>query len=63
MDKLLLKFMADVMYMKGLLCFEELEAIYDAKSPADLEAIFEKMIRGEFNVYKRGEPYTDYASG
>lgn len=62
MDKLVLKFFADVLYLKGILCFEELEAIGDAKNAEDLERIFERMYRGDFNVYKRGEPYTDYAS-
>lgn len=63
MDKLVLRFFADVMYLKGIICYEELEAILDVKHPEDLEVIFEKMYRGEYNVYKRGEPYTDYASG
>lgn len=60
MDKVVLKFFADVLYLKGLLCYEELEAIMEATNPSDLEVIFEKMYRGEYNVYKRGEPYTDY---
>lgn len=61
MDKIAIQFFADVLYLKGLLCFEELEAILDARNPEDLDAIFEKMFRGEFNPYKRGEPYTDFA--
>ena len=60
MDKLVLKFFADALYLKGLLCYEELEAIYDIRSPQDLEEVFEKMIRGEFNAYRKGEPYTEY---
>lgn len=59
MDKVVLGFVADVLYLKGLICFEELEGIMDAKDPADLGDVFEKMIRGEYNVYKRGEPYTN----
>lgn len=55
MDKLILKFIADVLYLKGLLCYEELEAIMEVRNPSDLDDVFEKMIRGEFNVYKRGE--------
>lgn len=57
MDKILLKFFADVLYIKGKLCAEELEAIYDAKTPSDLDNIFEKMMQGKYNVYKRGESY------
>lgn len=60
MDKVLLKFFADVLYLKEQLCSEELEDIYDAKSPSDLDDIFEKMMRGEYNVYKRGESYANY---
>jgi hypothetical protein len=62
MDKTLLQFFADVLYLKGLLCYEELEAILEAKNPSDLEGIFEKMLRGEYNVYRKGEPYTGYTS-
>lgn len=58
MDKVTLKFFADVLYLKGLLCYEELEAIMEAKTPSDLDEIFEKMMGGKYNVYKRGEVYT-----
>jgi predicted metal-binding protein len=60
MDKVLLKFFADVLYLKEQLCSEELEDIYEAKTPIDLDNIFEKMMRGEYNVYKRGETYANY---
>ena len=60
MDKIAIQFFADVLYLKGLLCYEELEAILDAQSPEDLDMVFEKMFRGQFNPYKRGEPYTDF---
>lgn len=60
MDKLTLGFIADVLYLKGIICFEELDAIMNATNPTDLEVIFEKMFRGEFNVYRKGEPYTEY---
>lgn len=59
MDKIVLKFFADVLYLKGYLYYEELEAIYDAKTPEDLDAIFEKMMRGEFSAYRKGEAYGD----
>jgi hypothetical protein len=53
--KLMLGFFADVLYVKEVLCFEEFNAIMEAKYPSDLEDIFERLMRGEFNVYKRGE--------
>lgn len=62
MDKMVLKFMADILYVKGILCVEELEAIDNVRTPADLDAVFERILRGDFNVYKRGEVYTGYAS-
>ena len=61
MDKVVLGFVADVLYLKGLICFEELEGIMEAKDSSDLGNVFEKMIRGEYNVYKRGEPYSNHS--
>lgn len=55
--KVLLKFFADVMYVKGLLCSEELEDIMEARTLFDLDNIFEKMMRGGYNAYKKGESY------
>lgn len=57
MDKLVLGFVADILYLKGIICSEELEAILDVSKPTDLSAIFEKMYRNEYNALKRGEPY------
>lgn len=57
MDKTVLGFVADVLYLKGIICYDELEAIMDVKSPKDLGDVFERMIRSEFNVYKKGESY------
>lgn len=61
MDKIVLKFLADVLYIKGFICFEEFDAIMESKNSSDLDDIVEKMIRGEFNVYKQGEGYIRYA--
>lgn len=55
--KELLKFIADVLYMKGIICYEEIDAIYDVRNGDDLEKIVEKMNDGSFNVYKKGEGY------
>ena len=57
MDKITLKFLADVLYIKGIICYEELEDIMDVKTPFDLDNIVEKMLSDEYNVYKRGEGY------
>jgi hypothetical protein len=56
-DKVVIKFFTDILYLKGMLCAEELEDIYDASTPSDLDAIFDKMMSNKYNVYKRGEGY------
>lgn len=61
MDKVTLKFLADVLYIKGILCYEEFEDIMDAKTFVDLDKIIEKMLRSEYNVYRRGEGYVGYS--
>lgn len=61
MDKIVLKFLADVLYIKEFICYEEFEDIMNACTPEDLDNIFEKMARREYNVYKRGEKYTKCA--
>lgn len=57
MDKNVIGFLADVLYLKGILCFEEFEAVMDAKNAEDLGEIVERMLRSDFNVYKKGESY------
>jgi hypothetical protein len=58
LDKLAIGFMADILYLKGILCWEEFEEIQRITEPADLQKFVDKFIGGEFNVYKRGEIYT-----
>lgn len=53
MDKILLKFLADVLYLKGVICYDELDDIMDVRIPSDLDNIFEKMIGEEYNAYRR----------
>jgi hypothetical protein len=62
-DKIAIGFMADILYIKGIIFWEEYEAIMDAKSPSDLETIVDKLLRGDFNVLKRGESYLNYKQG
>ena len=57
MDKLAIGLIADILYMKKIICFEELEALLDAKSPTDIYAFQERLLRGDFNVYRKGEHY------
>ena len=62
MDKITLKFLADVLYIKGWICFEMFEDIMEAKIPDDLDDIVEKLIKGEYNVYRKGEGYIRYTN-
>ena len=57
MDKTTLGFIADVLYLKGVICYDELDAIQNVKNEVELGEVFERMIRSEFNVYKKGESY------
>jgi hypothetical protein len=59
-DKLAIGFIADILYIKGIIFWEEYDAIMNATSPSDLEVIVEKLLRGDFNVLKRGETYLNY---
>jgi hypothetical protein len=57
MDKTTLGFIADVLYLKGIICYDELEAVQEVTNEVELGDVFERMIRGDFNVYKKGESY------
>lgn len=56
LDKVTLKFIADVLYIKGILCSDELEDIMDAATIEDLDHIVDKMLDDEY-LLKRGETY------
>lgn len=56
MDKITLKFLADVLYIKGVLCSEELEDILEVKTIDDLDHIIDKMLDDAY-ILKRGETY------
>lgn len=60
MDKVVLAFIADVLYAKNVICFEELEAIGEVTHVSELDDLTEKILRGEFSVYKRGEHYSQH---
>ena len=55
MDKTVLKFFADVMYLKGILCYDEYDAIMSCCDGDDLEDVFENMLTDQYNIFRRGE--------
>ncbi len=57
MDKIVLKFFADVMYVKGYIYYSEFEAIMNSCTPQDLDDIVERMLKDEYKGYTRGEGY------
>ena len=59
--KVVLKFMADLMYVHGMICYEEYDDILESKDYSDLDNIIEKLIKEEYNVYRKGEGYVRYA--
>lgn len=61
MDKLLINLFGDILYSKGVINLDELDGLLELRTAADLDVYTEKMLRGEFNAYKRGEHYTGYA--
>ena len=60
MDKTILGFLADVLYFKGIICFEEFDAMMNCKDAVDLGVVAERIGNDDFNVYKRGEAYVGY---
>lgn len=55
LDKIILKFFTDVMYLKGIICLDEFEDIMDCCNANDLENVFEKMITDKYDIFRRGE--------
>lgn len=60
MDKITLGFLADVLYIKGIICFEEFEAIQEVCKATDIDQIVENMLRGVYNGKRKGESYIGY---
>lgn len=61
MDKLAIGFLADVLYIKGIICFEEFSDMQEVKCAADLGNITDKMLKQGYNAHKRGEGYIGIA--
>jgi hypothetical protein len=57
LDKTVVGFLADVLYIKGVICLDEFEAIMEAENAVDLGVIVERMLTSDFNLFKRGEAY------
>lgn len=53
-NRVVLKFIADILYIKRLISSEVLEDIYNAKDFSDLDKIIDNMLRGDYSAYKRG---------
>jgi len=62
LDKCTIKFFADVLYLKGILCYEEHEAIMEIKGASDMDVVFERMMGEGFNAYKKGESYIKHVA-
>jgi len=53
-----IQFFGNVLYMKGIIYYDELQDILDSKCDGDFDIIFEKMFRDEYRPnMKRGEAY------
>lgn len=61
LDKIAIKFFADVLYIKEKLTIEEYEAIMDAQTPEHLDHIVDRMLSDDFSTLLRGETYGRYA--
>lgn len=59
--KIVIALFADVLYAKGVINLDELNGLYDIRNVQDVTAFTEKLLRGEFDGYLRGERYTSYA--
>ena len=53
-----IQLMADILYIKGIICHDEFECLLDIQTSSDAEKFTEKLLCGDFNVYKRGEHYS-----
>lgn len=63
LDKTLLKFFSDVMYLKEIICIEEYHDIMDCCDGDDLDNVFENMMLDLYKDYGRGEMQWEMRSG
>lgn len=57
-SKIVIALFADILYAKSIINLDELNGLYDIANVQDVAAYSEKMLRGEFNAYLKGEHYT-----
>lgn len=60
-DKAVLGFFADLLYVQGVINYDMLDGINEIKNHEDMGKYIEKLLRGEFNAYRTGEHYTTIA--
>lgn len=60
-DKAVLGFIADILYIQGVINFDMLDGINEMRTHEDMGKFIEKMLRGDFNAYRTGEHYTTLA--
>lgn len=56
--RVVIQLLADILYIKGILCFDEFEALMEVKNASDVGDFTEKLLCGDFNVYRKGEHYS-----
>lgn len=61
LDKIVLKFLADVLYVKEIINIGEYDDILDSRNGHNLDEIIDKMLGGDYiALHKKGESYTLY---
>lgn len=61
--KIIIKFFTDVLYLNNIICFDEYDDIMECCCVQDLDNVFEKMMQGKYNTYRRGEVDGDWSAG
>lgn len=59
--KIVIALFGDILYAKGVINLDELNGLYDIRNVQDVSAYTDKMLRGDFNAYLRGEHFTSRA--
>jgi len=59
--KIVIALIVDILYAKGIINLDELNGAYDIATIEDVSKYSERILRGEFNAYLKGEHYTSYA--
>lgn len=59
--KIIVALFADILYAKGVINLDELNGLYDIRTIEDVSKYSDKILRGDFNAYLKGEHYTSYA--